>query len=284
MANNQPMVTLRNLAALKGIAVMSTSRRPAGLVEGPVSLVCSLPSSLAANTGVSGTTQEYVAPSRVVGFSDATVMWTEVARWKASGLILAASNRGKPSSYAGLIYGLSADIAPAIGDGEANWPALIAQLWNSLQVVIVTDSGKSIYTIPLRDCCVIAPNLVAAVAEDGNDTPVSTDIIGATGSCLMSGSPVHRITPAIPWTGQTGDDILLVYSGPAMTLTGNPRVYLRPWMLAAQVDTTVMQDSDGGVSNLDPGSCRIELSDRETQRMIARWRAIQNGMEEDGAA
>jgi hypothetical protein len=45
-----------------------------------------------------------------------------------------------------------------------------------------------------------------------------------------------------------------------------------------------MQDSDGGVSNLDPGSCRTELSDREVQRMIARWRAIQNGQEEDGAA
>jgi hypothetical protein len=161
---------------------------------------------------------------------------------------------------------------------------MIAQLWNSLQIVILTDSGKSMYTIPLRDACVIAPNLAVAVAEDGNAAPTTTEILGATGSCLMSGSPVHRITPAIPWTGQTGDDILLVYSGPAISATGNLRVYLRPWMLAAQVESTVMQDSDGGVSNLDPGSCRTELSDREVQRMIARWRAIQNGMEEDGAA
>jgi hypothetical protein len=284
MANNQPMVTIRNLAALKGIAVMSTSRRPAGIVEGPVALYCALPSSLSANTGVSGSTQDYVAPTKVAGFSDATVMWTEIARFKASGLILAASNRGKPSSYAGLIYGLSADIAPQVGDGEANTPAMIAQLWNSLQIVILTDSGKSMYTIPLRDACVIAPNLAVAVAEDGNASPTQTEILGATGSCLMSGSPVHRITPAIPWTGQTGDDILLVYSGPAISATGNLRVYLRPWMLAAQVESTVMQDSDGGVSNLDPGSCRTELSDREVQRMIARWRAIQNGQEEDGAA
>lgn len=278
-------MNVRGLATIKGIATLSTARRPSGMVEGPVGFWVALPDSLAANTGVDGTRQTYSAPTVVASFGSGGRLFQELARYKASGLVFAQSARGTTNSYAGIIHGLSADIMPQIGDGEIYWPQIIAQLWNGLGLAIVTDSGKSVFAVPLREIATIAPNLAMAVAADGNEEPTNVGFFGTTGACLRSGDPIMRIVPALPWTGQQGDDVILYYSGPALNLPGNPiRIFIRAWMIAAQVTTSDMQDGDGGVSNLDPGNCRSALTDRETQRILSRWVALQAGREDDGEA
>lgn len=281
---------VRNLATLKGIAVLPTAQRPTTLVEGPVGLQFNLPATLPNVRQISSAGQTYRVPVviRSLNSEDDTALIVENAMSGPSGLVFAKTNRGTPSSYAGIIYGISADVIPIVGDGEAYWPNRIAQFWNAANVVIVTNSGKTKINIPLRECAVIAPNLALALSIDGNESPSAAEMIGATGSCLRSGDPIYRIAPAVPWTGQQSDDIQITWSGPAMTGMSGVFVYMRVWTIAGIVQTANAQNDDGGVPNLvPPGYCArgAVLTERQLVEMIASWRAFQAGrLPTDGGA
>jgi len=301
MAANQPATQfiqlVRNLATIKGIPILPTAQRPASLIDGPVTLVfqfgaTAFPNNIVfGDSGPAARIQQYTNPTVIIGTkSEAPAVWTEIPQSDAGSLVFGGQYRSNATSYAGIIYGVSADFSSMVSTEETNIPQLMSQFWSGAALVIKTGSGRTSYTIPMRECSVVFPNAVASMAIDGNDTPESVNLIGATGACGHSGDPVYKILPAIPWTGQSGDDIQLVWGGPALEALTNWRLNVRIWTLAGQIQSANMQgNDDGGVSNLVPPGRRDcydsgMLTDRQVESMIKTWRQMQAGQDVDEGA